>query len=176
MFHDLFLERKASKDVMLIVFLALAITFLGKISFFLPYTPIPVALRPQLVLLFAWCFGFKRTSAALLIFYSSCIIEPHLLASLKSFSMGVFGPTFGYLMGYFAVAYLAEKMKMKGIGITLTFVLLSLLLNLFGALGLSLFFGISKGFTLGFFPFIVGDLFKSALFSQSQKVLSRWGR
>jgi len=90
--------------------------------------------------------------------------------------MGLFGPTFGYLIGYFVVAYLAEKMKMKGIGITGTFVLLSLLLDLIGALGLSLFFGISKGFTLGFFPFIVGDLFKSVLFSQTQKGLSRWRR
>lgn len=176
MLKSLYLEKRASKDFFLIISLAMAITFLGKVSFFLPYTPIPVALRPQLVLLFSWCFGYKRTAAALMVFLSGCFVDTHLLASLKSFSVGVFGPTSGYLIGYFVIAYLTEKMKIRGMGITGTFVLLSFLLDLLGAFGVSLFFGIEKGFVLGFFPFIVGDLLKSVFFSQSHRLWAKWGR
>ena len=176
MLKSIYLEKRATKELFLILSLALAITFLGKVSFFLPYTPIPVALRPQLVLLFAWCFGYKRTALALVGFLTGCFVDSHLLASLKSFSLGVFGPTSGYLMGYFVVAYLAEIMKIRGVGMTGTFVLLSLLLDLLGAFGVSLYYGIEKGLLLGFFPFIVSDLLKSVLFSQSHKLWARWGR
>jgi biotin transporter BioY len=87
--------------------------------------------------------------------------------------MGVFGPTAGYILGYFVVAYLADILRRKGLGITRSFLFMSLVIDVLGSVGMSLFFGFSKGFMLGFFPFLVGDFIKSIFFSAAARFFTK---
>ncbi|MBM3196668.1 MAG: hypothetical protein FJZ61_01605 [Chlamydiae bacterium] len=173
MIRAIVLEKKWLTDLLVVFLLALSITFLGKISVPLPHTPIPMALRPQIVILLSWIFGYKRTAIALAAFVTSGCLDAHLLVSPKAFAMGVFGPTAGYILGYFVVAYLAEILRHKGLGITRSFLFMSLVIDVLGSLGMSLFFGFSKGFMLGFFPFLAGDFFKSIFFSAIARFLQK---
>ena len=159
-----------------VFFLALLIGFLGKISVFMPMNPIPIALRPQLVIMIAWIMGSKRTCFALILFLVFGAFEHSFLVTAKSFCQGLFGPSFGYLFGYFVVAVLASTLKQRGVGVTASFLLLSCLLDLLGALGLALFHGIPQGFSLGFFPFILGDAVKSIVCASAAGYLSKVGR
>lgn len=170
------LSRGYAHDLGKVFFLALLIGFLGKISVFMPMNPIPLAFRPQLVILIAWIMGSKRTCFALILFLVFGAFENSFLVAAKSFSQGLFGPTFGYLLGYFVVAIFASKLKERGVGVTASFLLLSCLLDLLGALGLALFLGIPHGFSLGFFPFILGDAVKSIVCASAVGYLSKVGR
>ena len=58
------LSRGYAHELGKVLFLALLIGFLGKISVFMPMNPIPLAFRPQLVILIAWIMGSKRTCFA----------------------------------------------------------------------------------------------------------------
>jgi biotin transport system substrate-specific component len=170
------LSRDYAYEFGKVFFLALLIGFLGKISIFMPMNPIPLAFRPQLVIMIAWLMGSKRTCFALVLFLIFGAFENTFLVTAKSFSQGLFGPTFGYIFGYFVVASLASTLKQRGVGATASFLLLSCLLDLIGALGLALFLGIPQGFSLGFFPFILGDAAKSIVCASAVGYLSKVGR
>ena len=115
------------KEAGLILFSMLLIAFLGKVSVWVPGVPIPLALRPQLVILLAWIFGTRITVSALILFCAGVCCDVPFLVTTASFSKSLFGPTFGYIFSYFVSAYLAPKMREKGMGITGSFMLLSLL-------------------------------------------------
>ncbi|MFZ4773451.1 MAG: biotin transporter BioY [Chlamydiia bacterium] len=161
-----------AKEAALIVFSMLLIAFLGKISFFTPFSPIPLALRPQLVILLAWMFGSRVAIGALILFCAGVCSNVPFLVTTAAFSKTLFGPTFGYVFSYFVVAYLAPRMREREMGITGSFMLLSLVIDLLGALGLSLYVGVAQGFTLGFFPFLIGDQLKAILFAKGRHFLA----
>jgi biotin transporter BioY len=50
---------------------------------------------------------------------------------------------------------------------------MSLVIDVLGSVGMSLFFGFSKGFMLGFFPFLVGDFIKSIFFSAAARFFTK---
>lgn len=170
------LTRQSIQEIVIVFFLALLIGFLGKISLFMPMNPIQLALRPQLVILIAWVMGSRRTCFALILFLVFGACEHSFLVTARNFSQGLFGPTFGYLFGYFVVATLASSLKERGVGVAASFLLLSCLLDLLGAIGLALFLGIPQGFSLGFFPFILGDAVKSIVCASAVGYFSRVGR
>jgi biotin transport system substrate-specific component len=153
-------------------FLAFGIIFLGKVSILTPFSPVPLAFRPQLVILFAWLFGFRNTCAALLIFLIAALQQNACLVSSSAFANGVFGPTCGYIFGYFVVAYLVRFLQKIGLSPLACFALSSLTIDFLGAAWMSIFFGVEKSMQIGFMPFILADMVKSVVFASALSCFS----
>src|SRR5579872_6334184 len=95
------------RDVLLVLGASLALGLVGQLMIPLPFSPVPLALRSQLVLLFAAWLGPKRGALAVMGFLAQGI------AGLPVFAMGtagfgaLIGAHGGYLIGYVAAAIVA---------------------------------------------------------------------
>jgi len=159
------------REIGLILFSVLTIAFLGKISILTPLSPIPFALRPILVIALAWTFGTRVTLSALTLFCLGVEANIPFLVTTAAVSKTLFGATFGYIFGYFAVAVIAPEMRKRGMRLVISFILLSTIIDLLGACGLSCLLGLKQGFTLGFFPFLLSDCLKAVVFAKGYQFL-----
>jgi biotin transport system substrate-specific component len=91
-----------------------------------------------------------------------------VFAQMKAGPHVLFGPTAGHIYGFIIAAYIAGIFSEKGLTknptqcfvscfISTTIILLS------GALYLSFFKGVNDALILGFYPFLLGDVIKSAV-------------
>ena len=155
-------------DVALIIGGSLLIGLCAHAKVWLPFSPVPVTGQTFAVLMLGALLGSRRGCLTVLAY----IIEG--AAGLPVFAVGVgsaalLGPTGGYLFGFIPAAYITGRLAEKGwdrrIGTTvLAMVLGDLAILTFGLLWLCCLTGFSTmALTLGFYPFIVGDLAKIIL-------------
>jgi biotin transport system substrate-specific component len=155
-------------DVALIIGASLLIGLCAHAKVWLPFSPVPVTGQTFAVLMLGALLGARRGCLAVLAY----IIEG--AAGLPVFAVGVgsaalLGPTGGYLFGFIPAAYITGRLAEKGwdrrIGTTvLAMVLGDLAILTFGLLWLCCLTGFSTmALTLGFYPFIIGDLAKIIL-------------
>lgn len=126
----------------------------------LPFSPVPITAQTLMVLLAGELLGAKRGGLATVIYL--------LLGSFGwlPFAGGSFlGPTGGYLLGFVAAAYFVGAFTSLGWTKHWWSTLIILLMGnsiiyLFGIPWLSSFVGWRSVWSLGLYPFIVGDLLK----------------
>jgi biotin transport system substrate-specific component len=153
------------RSTALVVLSSLLISLFAKVSIPLPFTPVPITLQCSLILLLSALLGSKKGVAMVLGFFAQAALGLPVLAGGVGGIERFVGPTGGYLFGYvvaaFLVGFLFEKMERPSP--SKTFLALAAgngVFFLFGVPYLGLFVGFGNAMTLGFVPFIVGDLLK----------------
>jgi len=133
----------------------------------LPFTPVPLTLQTFAVLLTGAALGSRRGALALGLY---AVVG---MAGVPWFSQQQSGwsfPTFGYIVGFIAAAYLAGRLAERGndrhvvktVGLM---VLGNVVIYAFGLAGLMLATGMpfATALSKGLVPFLIGDAIKIAL-------------
>jgi biotin transport system substrate-specific component len=134
----------------------------------LPLSPVPVTLQTFVVVLFAMCMGWRSGLAATLSYLAAGMAGFPVFAGLPSGLAYLFGPTGGYLLAFPVVAFLAGWLAQHGAGKRLwrsfivALVSLAIILAI-GATYLADFVGVKQAFTVGFEPFMLGELLKAVM-------------
>lgn len=151
-----------------IVGASLFIGLCAQIKIPLYFTPVPLTGQTFAVLLIAAVLKPRQAVWATLLYLFEGLVGLPVYAGGRSGLAVFFGPTAGYLLAYpiqaFASSYLMEKLRsapfMK-IAFSL-FLVCCLQLGL-GTLALSSFVGAKHALSMGFYPFVLGEAFKSLL-------------
>lgn len=149
------------------------IALCAQIKIPLYFTPVPLTIQTMAVMLIGALLGSRKGAlAALCYLVQGCMGLP-VFAGGAFGAIHLFGPTGGYLMGYilqaFVIGYLIEK-KLPVFGALLTGLFLQLLL---GSLFLGYFVGFESCLTLGFYPFILGEILKASSVTLFLKKMKR---
>lgn len=153
------------RDVSLVLLSSILIGLFGQIAIPLPFTPVPIATQPQLILLLAALLGPRLAVAAVLTFLAQGAMGLPVFAGAVGGAAKLMGPTAGYLLGYIAAAwvtgYLIEKIREKTI-LKIFFAMAAGngLIFITGCAYLSAFIGFKQALLLGAAPFILGDFLK----------------
>ena len=156
-----------SLNVIMVLFSTFLIAVLAQISVPVPFSPVPITGQTIGVVLVGSLLGSKKGAAAICLYIFEGVIGIPVFAQMKAGPHVLLGPTAGYIYGFIIAAYIAGFFSEKGLTknptqcfvscfISTTIILLS------GALYLSFFKGINDALILGFYPFLVGDVIKSA--------------
>lgn len=155
------------KDAMLTLLGTGLITLSGKISIPLGFTPVPLVLQAQVVLLVSHMLGARRGAIATLLFLAQGAM------GLPVFSVGatqglarLLSPTGGYLTGYLMASFVTPIIyglgKRRGsLKAFISIMAGTLLIYALGATHLATFIGWSKALLLGVCPFIIPGLLKA---------------
>jgi biotin transport system substrate-specific component len=150
-----------ARSLLLVVSGSLLVALCARISVPLPFTPIPVSLSNFGVLLIGLLLGGRLGCAALLLY----LVEGSAgLPVFSNGSLGILGPTGGYLMAYPLVAFLAGALRGKGrfaraLGAS---VLAEIILFAFGISWLMLAFHapLRMAANWGLYPFLLAEIAK----------------
>ena len=132
-----------------------------------PLYPVPMTLQPLAVLLIGMLFGRNLAAATVGLYILQGILGLPVFAYGGGF-MYLFGPTGGFIIGFLVSAIILGSLADRGWGKNLFLSLLCMIIGLFiiyffGILQLSIMKGFDFAIIKGFFPFIIGDLYKLLL-------------
>ena len=164
------------KQALTVLGASVLISLGAQISFPLPFTPVPLAVQCNVILLLAAILGSKRGALAVVAFLVQGAMGLPVFACGKAGLLCLAGPTGGYLLGYVAAAfltgYLVENMKQKtAIKAFFAMAVGNALVYIFGVAGLSTYVGWTSSFMLGVVPFIIGDLLKLLIATRFMKAI-----
>jgi len=165
---DILIPRIENKILILVkdVVLVLSFTALTGICAKLKIEigPVPITMQTFAVLLSGAILGSIRGAMSQFVYLISG------LAGIPWFSRGggmvyIFSPTFGYIVGFVLAAYLVGFLCEKGWDrkiekAILAMIIGSIVLYIPGLLWLGKFVGLERVLTIGFYPFIAGDILK----------------
>jgi len=153
------------KDIILVLSFAILTGLSAQIK--VEIGPVPITFQTFAVLLAGALLGAKKGAFSQLVYLSFG------LTGIPWFARGgglayVFSPTFGYIVGFVLCAFLVGFLAEKGFDrdfkkSILAMALGNLAIYLPGLLWLAKFVGPEKVLTIGFYPFIIGDLLKLIL-------------
>ena len=156
-------------NIFTIILGSFLIAVLAQISIPLPFTPIPITGQTIGVVLVGGLLGARRGAMAVLTYLMEGAIGLPVFAQMKAGAHVLVGPTAGYLWGFVFAAFLIGYLAEKGWTVKTTssffscFVATTLILVL-GTLYLATFsVGFNEALIMGFYPFLVGDVVKSAI-------------
>lgn len=163
------------KGALKLTFGTLWMILLTKVQIHLSFSPVPICMGPTAAVFIGALLGPRWGVASVVSFLIlGC-------AGLPVFAGIPFGPTWGYLVGYIASAWvmghLMKKMvKLSTLKIFAAACAANLCLYVTGALWLSLFTGWARVLELGVYPFMAGMLVKNAglsvMLSKGKQVFS----
>ena len=126
--------------------------------------PVPMTLQPLAVLMIGMLFGRNLATATIGLY----ILEG--IAGLPVFANGggllyLFGPTGGFIFGFFIAGLVLGELADRGWGRNILSSIFCMMLGMFiiyffGILQLSAIKGFAFAIIKGFYPFLVGDLYK----------------
>jgi len=164
------IENKISifvKDIVLVFSFAILTGVCAKLK--IEIGLIPITMQTFAVLLSGALLGAKRGALSQIIYLLLG------LSGIPWFSRGggvvyLMSPTFGYILGFVFAAYIVGFLCERGFDrkierAILTMLLGNLIIYLPGIFWLAKFVGFEKALAVGFYPFIIGDLFKLLLAS-----------
>ena len=151
-------------ESLLIVGASLLLAASAQLSVTLPFSVVPLSLQPHAVLLLAMTMGSRRAFAAVALYLAEGCMGMPVFAQGMSGLMHLLGPRGGYLMSYLPVAIVVGTLTegtARGLVRSAGALIVgnAMILGL-GAAWLSLYVGVSAGWSMGFAPFIVTDLLK----------------
>ena len=165
--YDLFFKQKTVFVDVLVM--SIAVVFLAVLSnLVIPLWPVPITGQTLGIFVIAFFFGSRKGLVTIALYILAGIVGFGVFAQHKFGISAVLGPTGGYIIGFLAMAFFIGLMIEKGHGRTMKSVLLcmvvgEIILYIFGLTGLWIYFGnvgLVKILTMGFFPFIIGDVIK----------------
>lgn len=164
------------KTVCTVLGASIIISLCAPLSFPLPFTPIPIAIAAQVVLLLSVLLGSQRATLAVAAYLIQGAMGLPVFAGGGSGILRFAGPTGGYLLGYLLAAFvtglICEKMKRRTEGkVFAAMAAGNLIIFICGMAHLSHFVPIGSLLLLGFFPFIGGEIVKLILAQRALKAL-----
>jgi biotin transport system substrate-specific component len=154
-------------DVMIVTLGAALIALSAQIVFPLPFTPVPITGQTLAVLLVGASMGSVRGGAAALLYLVVGVIGAPIFADGGHGWEKIIGASGGFLIAFPITAaltgWLAERRWDRNLLTSTTAMLLgSAIIYTIGLVWLSatLGTGLQKTLTLGFYPFVIGDILK----------------
>ncbi len=127
-----------------------------------PFSPVPITAQTLAVLTLAGLLG-RRSAASVALYLAGGALGLPVLAT----SARLTGPTGGYLVGFFAAAYLAgwlcERSAGRPLALALALLLGQALIYACGLAWLARFLPGERLLAAGLYPFLVGDAYKLAI-------------
>jgi len=162
------IKNVISKEVAAIIGGALFLAMLSKIALFMPFSPVPVTMQTLAALLVAAALGRKGALSVLTYIALG-------LMGLPIINAGMF--TAGYIIGFVIAAYIIgwmfEVRIVRNVPSSfLAFCFGEVIILTCGTLWLSRF--TEHAFALGFYPFLLGALFKVCLATYITKKIKKW--
>ena len=156
-----------SLNIFMVLFSSFLIAVLAQISIPIPFSPVPITGQTIGVVLVGSLLGSKKGAAAICLYIFEGVMGLPVFAQMKAGPNVLFGPTAGYIYGFIIAAYIAGILSEKGFTKNLTQCFVSCFISttiilLSGTLYLAFFKGVNDALVLGFYPFLVGDIVKSA--------------
>jgi biotin transport system substrate-specific component len=154
-------------DAALVAGFSLVIALGAQAAIPLPFTPVPVTLQTLAVILAGCLLGSVRGTLAVAAYIAEGLAGLPVFAGGTAGLSHLFGPTGGYLVGFLAAAFVAGLLAERGLarhwlGALLVLVAGNIVLYVPGVAWLAAYTGTSKAIALGFVPFVIGDVLKTA--------------
>ncbi len=156
-------------NIYAIILGSLFIAILAQVSIPLPFSPVPITGQTIGVILVGGLLGAKLGVISVLCYLMEGAIGIPVFAQMKAGIHVLLGPTAGYLWGFVGAAFLMGCLAEKGF----TKKPLTSFISCFAATTLILIIGtfylayfkvdLNQALIMGFYPFLVGDIFKSFL-------------
>ena len=157
-------------DAVLIITGSIVIALASQLAVYLPFSPVPITGQTLAVLLIGAALGSKRGALCVLTYLTQGAIGLPVFAAGHAGLAYMVGPTGGYLIGFFAAAYITGLLAEKGwdrnvVSTFIAMVLGTISIYLIGLAWLGMYVGADKVFQLGLYPFIIGGLLKIVIAS-----------
>jgi biotin transport system substrate-specific component len=156
-----------ARDVLLVLGAAGLVGVLAQITIKLSFTPVPITGQTLGVLLAGTALGWKRGTAAMLLYASAGLLGLPWFAGHQS---GYVGASFGYIVGFVLCAALCGFLAERGADRSILRSVPAMLAGeivMYGIgvvwLAVDLHVGPSKAIALGLTPFLAGDAIKAAI-------------
>lgn len=164
-----------SKQLFSILLGSFIMAIFANITITLPFTPVPIVSQNFIAILLGIILGPKRGAISVIAFLAQGMMGLPVFANMAAGPMILLGPTGGYLIGYvvsaFVAGYVYQNAKQMALIAAMS---LGLVCQYgLGLVQLSFFVGVSHVLSLGFFPFILGDLLKMAISHQLLKMVNK---
>lgn len=166
---------KLNRFLVKLAFGTLSMCLLNQVHFSLPFSPVPISLGPSVAAFLGALIGPAAAAMSVASFVALGV------SGVPVFAGVVFGPTWGYLVGYIGAAWMMGKLcqrmqKKTHARFFLALVLSNLALYISGCAWLALFVGWQNVLSMGLIPFMPSMLFKDAaltfLYMRGSKALS----
>ncbi len=155
------------------IFFLIITVFLGSLLLIasakikVPLYPVPMTLQPLAVLMIAMLFGRKLATLTVGLYIFKGIIGLPVFA-FGGGLMYLMGPTGGFILGFFASAFIVGYLADHGWGKKVSLAIISMLVGMIIIYTLGIFqLALLKGFEFallkGFYPFLLGDFYKLLL-------------
>lgn len=160
-------SRALLRDGLLVVGFSIFLALCAQISFYIPFTPVPITLQTLAVLLTGAALGSKRGGLAMLVYLAEGAVGLPVFAGGVGGFLGLLGITAGYLWAFPIAAFVVGLLCERGLDrriITSALAMLpgTLIIYAIGVTWLAIVLNISftKALSFGLVPFIPGDLLK----------------
>tara|TARA_Y100001970_G_C14243951_1_gene866727 strand:- start:810 stop:1361 length:552 start_codon:yes stop_codon:yes gene_type:complete len=156
--------QKVIKYFSLIFIGSILLTISAKVK--IPFYPVPMTMQTFMVIFFGIAFGYKIGLATVTLYLLEGILGFPVFANSPEKGIGIsyfMGPTMGYLIGFLFACFLAGKFDLNTniFKIFLKLIISVSSIYILGILWLGFLIGWDKPiFQLGFFPFLLAELFK----------------
>ena len=157
-------------DTVLVLAGSFVLALASQLAIRFPFSPVPVTAQTLAVLIIGAVMGSKRGALAVIAYLAQGAAGLPVFAGGLSGVAYMAGPTGGYLAGFALAAYVtgfcAEKsLDRYMLTAILAMVLGNIAIYLIGLAWLAVYVGINNAFTLGLYPFVIGDILKLAIAS-----------
>jgi biotin transport system substrate-specific component len=167
--YPLVLNTESIKTIFKVLFGSLFMALVAQFKITLWFTPVPISLQTAGVLLIGSLFSPRIALSILLTYLGEGAMGFPVFAGAERGIAHLIGSTAGYLWSFPLVAYMIAKVRSSLENPLHHFILLcfgSFLMLTCGTLWLACLIGLQSAFTLGFYPFIPGNILKiSTVFS-----------
>ena len=152
-------------NIILMVLASWLIGISAQFSISLPFSPVPITGQTLIILLIGVLLGKNRGAAAVGLYILQGAAGLPVFAGGKSGLATLAGPTGGYLVGFLAAVYVVGILSELRHNNSIIYTVFSLIIGnviiyAFGLMWLVKYVGESQALSLGFYPFIVGDILK----------------